>query len=290
MRPQARKGAIAVQIAFQGERGAYSEDAVYRAFGSDAGALPCPSFAAAFDAIERGDVPAGVLPVENSQAGSVLDVYDLLMARDMAVVGEIQVPVNHCLLALEGQTIGDLAEVMSHPQALAQCAAYLEGLGVPPRAAYDTAGSARIVATEGLRGVGAIASERASRIYGLEVLARGIQTVKDNYTRFFVLVPRDAAVPAGLQAGGPPDKTSVVFGLPHEAGALYRAMGAVSTRGLNMTKIESRPSRQTPWEYVFYLDFLGDPEERPVRRALEELAFHASFLKVLGTFPKAVID
>lgn len=276
-----------MKVAFQGERGAYSEDAVYRAFGPDAGVLPCPSFAAAFDAIEHGEVPAGVLPVENSQAGSVLDVYDLLMSRDLAVVGEVQVPVDHCLLALEGQTLGDLREIMSHPQALAQCAAYIESLGLPPRAAYDTAGSARTVASDRLAGTGAIASERAASIYGLAVLARGIQTVKDNYTRFFVLVKRGAAAPEGLRTGGPPDKTSVVFGLPHEAGALYRALGAISTRGLNMAKIESRPSRKTPWEYVFYLDFLGDPADRLVKRALEELAFHASFLKVLGSYPKA---
>lgn len=276
-----------MRIAFQGERGAYSEDAVYRAFGPEVEVLPCPSFAAAFDAIDQGTVPAGVLPIENSQAGSVLDVYDLLMARDLEVVGEVQVPVDHCLLALPGQGIGDLREIMSHPQALAQCAAYIEGLNIPARAAHDTAGSARIVAGEALRGVGAIASERAGAIYGLEVLARGIQTVKDNYTRFFVLVRRGAGVPSGFRAGGPPFKTSVVFGLPHEAGALYRALGAVATRGLNMTKIESRPSRKTPWEYVFYLDFMGNPGDRAVKRALEELAFHASFLKILGSFASA---
>ena len=235
-----------MKVAFQGERGAYSEDAVYRAFGPDAASMPCPSFAAVFDAVETGDVVAAVLPIENSQAGSVLDVYDLLMARDLTVVGEVQVPVDHCLLALEGQAIADLREIMSHPQALAQCAAYIEGLRLPPRAAYDTAGSARLVATDRLAGVGAIASERAGRIYGLAVLAKGIQTVKDNFTRFFVLVRPGSGVPAGLQPGGAPDKTSVVFGLPHEAGALYRALGAVSTRGLNMTKIESRPSRKTP--------------------------------------------
>lgn len=279
-----------MRIAFQGERGAYSEDAVYRAFGPDAGVLPCPSFAAAFDAIERGEVAAGVLPVENSQAGSVLDVYDLLMARDLAVVGEVLVPVDHCLLALPGQGLSDIREVMSHPQALSQCAAFIESLKVPARAAYDTAGSARLVATDTMKGVAAIASQRAGEIYGLDVLARGIQTVKGNYTRFFVLVARGSEVPAEFRAGGPPDKTSVVFGLPHEAGALYRALGAVATRGLNMTKIESRPSRKTPWEYVFYLDFLGDPGERPVVRALEELEFHSSFLKVLGSYPRAVVD
>ncbi len=273
-------------VAFQGERGAYSEDAVHRAFGEQVEVVPCASFALAFDAIGHGDVDAGVLPIENSQAGSVLDVYDLLMARDVDVVGELQVPVDHCLLALPGQSLEDIREVMSHPQALAQCARFVEDLGAAPVAAYDTAGSARTVATERMIGVAAIASARAARIYRLEVLVEAIQTVKDNFTRFFVLKNRDAAWPEGFEAR-PPDKTSVVFGLPHEPGALYRALGAVATRGLNMAKIESRPSRQTPWEYVFYLDFEGDPEEGPVRRALEELAFHARFLKVLGSYPRA---
>jgi len=274
-----------MRIAFQGERGAYSEDAAIRAFGPDVVLQPCPSFAGVFEAVERGEVDAAVLPIENSQAGSVLDVYDLLMSRSLVVVGELAVPVNHCLLALAGQESGDLREVMSHPQALAQCAAYIERLGATPRAAYDTAGSARNVATEQLLGVGAIASERAGQIYGLAVLDRGIQTVKDNFTRFFVLVRPGAPLPDRLK--GAAGKTSVVFGLANEPGALYRAMGAFATRGLNMTKIESRPSRKTPWEYVFYLDFEGDPASAPVRRALEELQFHSRFLKVLGSYPKA---
>jgi prephenate dehydratase len=272
-----------LSTAFQGERGAYSEDAVRKAFGAEAEVVPCASFAAVFDAVDQEDVGAALLPIENSQAGSVLEVYDLLMARELVVVGEHLVPVHHCLLALEGQTLGDIREVMSHPQALAQCAAYVEKLGAAPRAAYDTAGSARIVATEKLRGVAAIASARAGEIYGLNVLARGIQTVPDNYTRFFVLAkPGSSLAPASI-----PDKTSVVFGLPNESGALYRALGAVSTRGLNMTKIESRPSRQTPWEYVFYMDFEGDPGDSRVQRAIEELRFHSRFLKILGSYPKA---
>ncbi|MBM3275672.1 MAG: prephenate dehydratase, partial [Candidatus Sericytochromatia bacterium] len=267
-----------LKAAFQGERGAYSEDAVRMAFGAAAEVVPCASFAVVFDAVEREEVRAALLPIENSQVGSVLDVYDLLMARELVVIGEYLVPVDHCLLALEGQTLEDIREVMSHPQALAQCAAFVEGSGAAPRASHDTAGSARIVATERLRGVAAIASARAGEIYGLGVLARGIQTVPDNFTRFFALVkPGSDLAPASVS-----DKTSVVFGLPNESGALYRALGAVSTRGLNMTKIESRPSRQTPWEYVFYLDFEGDPAESKVQRALEELRFHARFLKVLG--------
>jgi len=276
-----------VLVAFQGERGAYSEDAVRAAFGETTQVLPCASFAAAFDALDQEEADIAVLPIENSQAGSVLEVYDLLMARDVEVVGEVRVPVQHCLLALPGQSLEDIKEVLSHPQALAQCGSFVDDLGAAPVAAYDTAGAARMVAVEKLVGVAAIASARAGAIYKLEVLVEGIQTVKDNFTRFFVLKRRHATWPAGF-AERRPDKTSIVFGLPHEAGALFRALGAVATRGLNMTKIESRPSRQTPWEYVFYLDFEGDPEEAPVRRALEDLAFHSRFMKVLGSYARAL--
>ena len=268
-------------VAFQGEPGAYSEAGVFQAFGASALPFPCATFADVFEAVTSGRAAGAVVPVENSQAGSVIEAYDLLVSSSLAVVGEIRVLVNHCLLALPGQTLADIRQVMSHPQALAQCAAFVTRIGAVALAALDTAGSARLVAGEGLRGVGAIASANAGVLYGLEVLEQGIQTVPDNYTRMFVLAP------AGSVAPGPHDKTSLVLSLPHEAGALYRALGAFATRGLNLSRIESRPSRQTPWEYVFYLDFEGDPESAKGKKALEELHFHGASVKVLGSYTKA---
>lgn len=273
-----------MKIAFQGERGAYSEEGVWRVFGSQVQPLPLESFADLFSAVTAREARFAVLPVENSQAGSVVDAYDLLLAHDHVVVGEVLVPVDHCLMALPGQELADIREVMSHPQALAQSAEFLRRLGARPTPSYDTAGSARIVASEGRSGVGAIASQRAAALYGLEILARSIQTVPDNFTRMFVLAS------SGARPLGPPDKTSLVFGLPHEAGALYRALGAFATRQLSMTKIESRPSRKAPWEYVFYVDFEGDPDSSDVLRALDELRFHSKFLKVLGSYPKAAAE
>lgn len=278
----------AIGVAFQGERGAFGDEAVCTYFGQreaqGAGRkvtpVPCKSFADVFRAVASGEVDYGLVPVENSQAGSINDTYDLLRQHDLFVIGEIGYEVNQCLLCLPGQTLADIKRVISHPQALAQSDAFLRELGVEIEATYDTAGSAKMVRDEQLTGVAAIAAAGAAEIYGLEILARNIQTIKGNYTRFIAL----SREPEQRVEG--PAKTMLVMATAHQPGSLYTCLGFLASNGINLLKLESRPSRQRPWEYVFYLDFEGHRDDPPVRRALAELAEHTTFCKVLGSFAR----
>jgi prephenate dehydratase len=268
------------KVAFQGEHGAYGEAAIYAYFGSEAETEPCRSFLDVFAAVSAGRVDYGVVPVENSQAGSINEVYDLLRQYDLFVTGEVCQPVNHCLMALPGQSLTEIQRVISHPQALAQCDAYLRQLGVEVVATYDTAGSAKLIREQGLRGVAAVAGAVAAARYELEILARDIQTVAENVTRFVVL----SRTPGERGAG--PHKTMLVMALAHQPGSLYRALGAFARRQINLLKLESRPARHRPWEYVFYLDVEGHRDEPPLPEALAELAPYTAFCKVLGSFPR----
>lgn len=274
-----RDGA-ALRVAFQGERGAYGEEAVVAYFGAQVVPVPKRSFAEAFDAVVEGETDAGLLPIENSQAGSVHDVYDLLRSGKLYVNGEITRPINHCLLCLPGQTLGQIKRVLSHPQALAQSDAYLRSLDVEVVAAYDTAGSAKMVREQELYGVAAVASARAAELYELDILASGIQTIKDNYTRFIKVERAPGPAPTG-QA-----KTMLMLATAHTPGALYHALGELAVRDINMLKLESRPSREKPWEYIFYLDIEGAAQQEPVAQALAALKKKTTFLQVLGTFPR----
>ncbi|HEX4204977.1 MAG TPA: prephenate dehydratase [Ktedonobacteraceae bacterium] len=271
-------------VAFQGERGAFGDEAVLTYFGALDATKPQPvpyrSFADVFHAVAAGEVDHGLVPVENSQAGSINDVYDLLRQHDLFVAGEIGYPVSHCLLCLPGQKLGDIQRVISHPQALAQSDVYLRELGVEIVATYDTAGSAKMIREEHLEGVAAVAAVGAAELYQLDILARGIQTIKDNYTRFIVL----SRAPAPRREGSA--KTMLVMATAHQPSALYQCLGGLATRGINLLKLESRPSRQRPWEYVFYLDFEGHREDPTVRSALADLAAHTTFCKVLGSFAR----
>jgi len=267
-------------VAFQGERGAFSEEAVWRYFGRDVDPLPCKSFRDVFAAVTSGDVEYGLVPVENSQAGSINDVYDLLRQHDLFVVGEVCHPVNLCLMALPGQNLSEIRKVISHPMALAQCEPYLRRLGVEIAAEYDTAGSAKLIREQELKGVAAVAGVAAAELYGLEILATKIQTVTENYTRFVVL----SRFPAERQEG--PQKTMLVMAVAHQPGSLYRALGAFAERDINITKLESRPSKNRPFEYVFYVDVAGHRDDPDMRAALSDLANHTTFLKVLGSFAR----
>jgi prephenate dehydratase len=267
-------------IAFQGEHGAYSEEAVLALY-PQAQPQPCRSLSDVFTAVARGIATAGVVAVENSQAGSINETYDLLLQHTLIIVGETIVEVNHCLLALPGQSLTDITRVYSHPQALAQCADYLRTLGVEVIPTYDTAGSARMIVDQGLRHCAAVASERSATIYGLTVLARRIQTNPANYTRFLAIA-REAVPFTG------PSKTSIIFAVRNQPGALYTALGCFATRGINLTKLESRPSKNEPWQYIFYVDFEGHVDDPPCRAALGDLLFHTSFLKILGSYPSSV--
>ena len=268
-----------VQAAFQGERGAFSEDAALRFFGT-IDTIPCKSFAAVFEAVLTGKAEFGVVPVENSQAGSINETYDLLLSHPVTIFGEINLRINHCLVALPGATVAEIRVVYSHPQAIAQSQEFLNTLQVDIVPEYNTAGSAKRIKEEGITSHAAIASRRAARIYGLAVLAADIETNPNNYTKFFVISKKEAE-------RAQKNKTSLVFATKNVPGALYRILGAFATRTINLTKLESRPSKDTPWEYVFYVDFEGHVDDASCKEALAELRERTSFLKILGSYPRA---
>jgi prephenate dehydratase len=266
-------------VAFQGEHGAYSEEATRQHFGSDVKTLPCEAFEHIFGAVERDEATYGVLPVENSLAGSINKAYDLLLEHDLKVHGEISLRVRHNLLVVPGGA-EQITQVRSHPQALAQCEGYLNRRGYKAIPWYDTAGSAKELAEKPEPGVGVIASKLAAQTYGLEVVQEGIEDLSFNYTRFFI-----------VGKGEPPRcenaKTSLVFSTPHSPGALYGCLGEFATRSINLAKLESRPRRNRAWQYVFYLDFEGHWQDEACSQALLGLLNRAAFVKLLGSFPAA---
>ncbi len=269
-----------ITVAFQGEHGAYSEEAIYQHFGPEVETLPCRTFADIFRAVEEGQATYGVVPVENAVAGSINQAYDLLLEHDLTVTGEIYLAVRHCLLAPQGTTLEDVRRVRSHPQALAQCEGYLKNHGWEAEPWYDTAGSAKDLAADPQPGLAAIASCLAAQRYGLDVLARDIQDRSWNVTRFFVIGQEEA--PRSERS-----KTSLVFAVPHRPGALHACLGEFARRGINLTKLESRPRRNRPWHYVFYLDFEGHWQDPVCRDALVGLLAQAAFVKLLGSYPAA---
>ena len=273
-------GKQTLKVAFQGERGAYSESAVYRFFGESAEVKPCRDFKDVFKSVEEQETDFGVVPVENSIEGSVNQTYDLFLKHDLKVRGEIIVKIEHCLIANPGTKLEDVKAVYSHPQALAQCRTFLEKSGWELVPTYDTAGSVKILKEKGLKNAAALASEKAAELYKMKILAREIADNPENYTRFFVIGKKDAPMTGK-------DKTSVIFAATHKPGALYYALGEFAKRGINLTKIESRPTKQTPWEYNFYLDFEGNKSEPRCAEALEALKEHAAFIKILGSYPRA---
>jgi prephenate dehydratase len=268
------------KIAFQGEPGAYSEEAIYQFFGSEVETLPCPSLEGIFDAVESGLAGYGALPVENSTAGSINKAYDLLVAHDLRVWGEAILRVRHTLLAPPGTGLSDVQRVRSHPQALAQCERYLTNHGWMPETTYDTAGSARDLATAPESGVAAIASRLAGQLYDLEELDYGIEDSHLNYTRFFILSYED---PPRAQR----NKTSLVFAARHQPGALYECLGEFARRRINLSKLESRPRLNRPWQYNFFLDFEGHCQDPACEAALMGLLRRSSFVKLLGSYPAA---
>jgi prephenate dehydratase len=267
-------------VAFQGERGAYSEEAIYQFFGPEVKTHPCRNFAGIFQAVESDEAGYGALPIENSTAGSINQAYDLLLDHDLRVWGEAILRVRHALLVPPGTTLADIERVRSHPHALAQCERYLNARGWKPETAYDTAGSARDLAASPEPGVAVIASRLAGQLYGLEELDYGIEDSVYNYTRFFILSFED---PPRAQR----NKTSLVFCTRHQPGALYECMGEFAKRRVNLTKLESRPRLNRPWQYVFYLDFEGHCQDPQIEAALMGLLRRSSYVKLLGSYPAA---
>jgi arogenate/prephenate dehydratase len=277
-----------VLIAFQGEAGAYSEAAAGK-FAPEAAVLPCPAFDDVFQAVEAGRATCGVLPIENSIGGTIHRNYDLLVKHELKIVGEVELPVVHSLLALPGTRLDQITQIYSHPQALAQCDRFLRALrDVEVVATYDTAGSAKLIQTRQLAGAAAIASERAASLFGLDVLRVGIQDYADNITRFLV-VTRPGAVSeiTEILGGRRAEKTTIVFTLPNKPGALFKALSVFALRDIDVTKVESRPIPGRPWEYMFYLDVGAGQHEERCARALMHLAEFAPSMKTLGSYPGA---
>src|SRR5215207_9856466 len=269
-------------IAFQGETGAYSEAAGAK-FDPSGTFLPCPAFEDVFAAVDSGKAACGVLPIENSIGGTIHRNYDLLVSNELKVVAEVELPVRHSLLALPGTTLEDLTQVYSHPQALAQCDRFLRSLkGVEIVASYDTAGSAKMIREQQMAGVGAIASERAGAVFGLETLKAGVQDQDDNTTRFVVVTRTGDA--AAFIGDRPVNKTTIVFSLPNTPGALFKALSVFALRDIDVTKIESRPTGR-PWEYLFHMDLAIGQHEVSCARALSHLGEFAMSLEVLGSYP-----
>jgi prephenate dehydratase len=268
-----------MRIAFQGAPGAYSEAAAQRGW-PGAETAPRDHFEDVFAAVASGEVSHGLLPVENSIGGSIHRVYDLFLEHDLPIVAETELQVVHHLVALPGTELSGIRRVCSHPQALAQCESFLRSLpDVEIVATYDTAGSARMIREQNLRDTAAVASARAAEIFGLTVLRSGIQDYRDNITRF-LLISRDP------QPLGVPDKTSLVFALPNAPGALFKALSVFALRDIDMTKLESRPMRGRPWEYLFYVDLAAGRADVRCGRAIVHLAESARWVKTLGSYPR----
>ncbi len=269
------------RVAFQGVHGAFSEDAIYRFFDERVETVSCSEFEMVFSLVSKNKVNYGVVPVENSLQGSVAQVNDLLMENDLTVVGEAIIPVEHCLISHPGSEIDDIRKVYSHPQALAQCRPFLqkhpEWERIP---AYDTAGSVKQVKERGRKDEAAIASDRAAIEYDMKVLVDNIQSSNRNYTRFLVLEKRHDFVKEG-------DKTSLIFATKDLPGALHDCLSPFAERGVNMTKLESRPRRDRFWEYVFFVDIEGHVNDPEISNALSELVRKAAFVKILGSYKKA---
>jgi len=277
---------MARRVAFQGERGAYGEMATLQYF-PDVKLLPLKSFQDVFDAAETGKVEYIVVPLENSIEGSINEIYDLLLQTKMNVVGEIYQRVRHCLIANRGTKM--IRYVHSHPQALAQCRAYLQNKGLKPMPTYDTAGAAKMIKENKMVDSAAIASKRAAELYDMEILDEGIEDRKNNYTRFFVLSPKKkkSGKSDPHDIGGYNHKTSIIFSVRHVPGALFGILGEFAIRKINLTKIESRPTKETPWEYNFYVDFEGHLQNKAVHEALLSIKPKTSYIKILGSYKKA---
>jgi prephenate dehydratase len=268
-----------VRIAYQGEPGAYSEAAALR-LAPHADTLPCRSFEDVFAAVEAGTATEGIVPIENSIAGSIHRNYELLVEHELPIVGEVELRVEHALLAAPGVRLDSVRRVYSHPQALAQCERFLRSLpGVEIVATYDTAGSAKMIRDEQITDAAAIAAERAAVIFGLSVLRAGIQDYDANITRFLII--RRKAIPIGE-----PDKTTIVFSVNNQPGALFKALSVFALRDIDLTKLESRPIRGRPWEYLFYADLAISRDDLRCARALVHLGEFARSLRTLGTYPR----
>lgn len=284
-----------LRVAIQGERGAFSEEAALKLLGAPLKTVPTADFPAMFSCVARHKAHFCLSPMENSLVGSIFQNYDLLLQFNLVIRGEVYLKVEHCLIAPLGTYFEDVKRVYSHPIALDQCQAFfrrhpqLETIST-----WDTAGSVQMLTERQEAGAAAIAGRGAATYYGAKVIREGLEDDPANYTRFFLLGLNDPDL-AGVadrfapgQTGSP--KTSIVFYVENTAGSLHTALHSFASRGIDFTKIESRPVRGKPFEYLFYLDFLGGPDVAPARDALVELGRRAGFVRVLGSYPAGRLD
>ncbi len=269
------------KAAYFGLPGAYSEQASIKYFGSSIGLKECGFLTEVFESVGV-DSEFGVVPIENSIEGAVTQTYDLLLGSELSIVGEVIVGISHCLMAVKGVNLVQVKDVYSHPQALGQCRAFLEAHKLNSIPFYDTAGSAKMLKEKVLRNAAAIASARAAKVYGMNVLADGIQSNRHNYTRFLIISNGSSA--------HSPDKTTIAFSAKDKPGSLFRALNAFADNKVNLLYIQSRPIPGAPWEYNFYVDCNGSINDKRVRRAIATLYDNSDFVKVLGSYKRARFD
>jgi prephenate dehydratase len=276
------------KVAFQGERGAFSEDAARRLLGAGVETIPCRTFEEMFEAVSAGAADAAAAPIENSLAGSVYKNYDLLMEHDLTITGETNLRIVHHLIAPVDVKLADVRRVHSHPVALAQCERFLRAnpqIEVAP--AYDTAGSVKMIVESNSGSDAAIAGATAAAVYGAKIIAESIEDNSQNFTRFLLLVRPDRAATIKTTTTQRARKTSIVFRVANKPGGLFRSLAAFALRDIDLTKIESRPIEGRPWEYSFYLDLIGDQQDPHVERALANLGELAESVRVLGSYDKS---
>jgi prephenate dehydratase len=270
-----------VKIGFQGELGSYSEIAAFRYFSNiESKFIPFRSFQDLFDNVENSSLDAAIVPIENSIEGSVNETYDLLVEKHLFVKGEIYQRIRHCLIANK-QAI-EIKTVYSHPQALAQCRNYIRKKSLEPIPSYDTAGSVKLIKESSLVSAAAIASKRAADIYDMKIIEEGIEDKNNNFTRFLII----SKLPA-CQSNS--DKTSIIFSISHTPGSLFLILKEFASRNINLTKIESRPTKDVPWEYYFFVDFEGNPNDNVIIESLSSIKNKTLFFKILGSYKKAEI-
>jgi len=270
------------RVAFQGEPGAFSEQAALAFYRNRIRTKPLHSFSDVFKSVKDCTADVGIIPIENSLYGSIHQNYDLLQRYDLKIIGEVKLRVVHCLLSLPGVHLREVKRIYSHPQAIAQCEEFLNRLKkVDIVPAYDTAGAAKMISDRHERNSAAIASLQAARVYKLKVLKRNLESDRKNYTRFLILGRKEVRPKRNA-------KTSVIFAAKNIPGALFRALGVFALRDINLIKIESRPIAGKPWEYLFYLDFGGSRHDQVSRRAIHHLTELATSVKILGSYEQGV--
>ena len=268
-------------VAFQGERGSFSEEAAYKLLGRRIRVRPCETFSAIFEAVATDQAKYCLAPIENTLAGSVYENYDLLLKHDLHIVGEVSLRIVHNLIAFPGTTLRSLKRVYSHPVALAQCSRFFaRHPQIEKVPFYDTAGAVKMLAERGIQGAAAIASRTAAAVYHARLLKSHLEDHRENFTRFLLL-----SKTATLSRHA--NKVSLVFSTENVPGALFKCLSVFALRDIDLTKLESRPLRGRPWEYLFYLDFIGNVREERCRNALAHLGEVTNFLRVLGCYPRA---